>query len=208
MSLFARKNRRVTGKKSQSQIDAAKRLADFTDKYLSSAVNPMSVLPPLTPYNQLRHELDLDLPTDKALGHTMYVAGVKPEQYIWCEMCCAYSGQRVQNLDKHCRGYKSRTQPIQRLNHSCNPTNNRPLATQKRRMTVRDAGLKHGWDLQGSPDATENLYANLTMSTGEVESCIDRHLFDGLGHSGSPSTSHYVITSEGENPLDHELTLW
>ena len=137
----------------------------------------------------------------------MYVAGVKPDQYIWCEMCGAYSGQRVQDLDKACRGYKARTQPIQRLNQSHNPRNNQPLDIQKRRMTVRDAGLRQGWDLQGSPDATENLYANLTTGAGERVSCIDNHLFDGLGDLRSPLTSHYVITSEEENPLDHELTL-
>ena len=74
-------------------------------------------------------------------------------------------------------------------------------------MTVRDVGLKHGWDLQGSPDAIENLYANMTSSTGEFESCIDSHLFDALESFGSPSTSHYAITSEEENPFEHDMHL-
>ena len=123
-------------------------------------------------------------------------------------MCGAYSGQRVQNLDKYCKGYKPRTQPIQRLNLSRNPTNNLPLLTNKRRMTVRDVGLKHGWDLQGSPDATENLYARPTMRTDDSLHAIDRQLYAELEHISSPSPSHFVLTSdEEENPFEHDMTL-
>ena len=75
-------------------------------------------------------------------------------------------------------------------------------------MTVRDAGLRQGWDLQGSPDATENLYANLATCAGETVSCIDNHLFDGLGDLGSLSPSHFVLTTdEEENPFGHAMYL-
>ena len=163
----------------------------------------------VTPYKQMRHELDLDLPANKALGHTMYVAGVRPEQYIWCELCGAYSGQRVQNLDKSCRGYKPRTQAVQRLNMSCNPTNNRPLAISKRRMTVRDVGMKHGWDLQGSPLATENLYASQMLRTDNDLHSADRQLYARVTQEDTPSTHHFIIASDEEenDPFGHGMCL-
>ena len=129
----------------------------------------------------------------------MFVAGVKPAQYLWCEMRGAYSGQRVQLFDKQCKGYKPRAQPIQKLNLSRNPKTNRPLDTQKRRMTVRDAGLTQGWDLQGSPDATSNLYASvakLAVSYGATSvdidaSCLDEHLMAGMGDLSPPFLLSY-----------------
>ena len=196
----------ITGKKSQAQIEAANRLAEYTDTFAILPANP--VTPSLTPCTQIRHELDLDLLATKALGHTMYVAGVKPDQYIWCEMCGAYSGQRVQNLDKMCKCYKARTQPIQRLNQSHNPRNNQPLDIQKRRMTVRDVGLRQGWDLQGSPDATENLYARPTVCIDSDLHNIDRHLYAGSAQTSSPSTPHFMIASdEDDNPFGHDMYL-
>ena len=98
---------------------------------------------------------------------------------------------------------------MQRLNMSCNPTNNRPLATKKRRMTVRDVGLKHGWDLQGSPLATENLYAGQTMRTDSDLNIIDRQLYARATQEDIPSTHHFIITSEEEDndPFGHGMCL-
>ena len=90
---------------------------------------------------------------------------------------------------------------MQRLNMSCNPTNNRPLATEKRRMTVRDVGLKHGWDLQGSPLATENLYAGQTMRTDSDLNIIDRQLYARVTQEDIPSTHHFIIASDEDDPL-------
>ena len=65
-------------------------------------------------------------------------------------------------------------------------------------MTVRDVGLKHGWDLQGSPFATENLYASRMMRTDNELHTADRQLYAGVTHEDIPST-HFIITSEEED---------
>ena len=79
--------------------------------------------------------------------------------------------------------------------------NNRMLATKKRRMTVRDIGLKHGWDLQGSPLATENLFANRMMRTDNELRTADRQLYAGVMQEDTPSTHHFIIASDEEDPL-------
>ena len=83
------------------------------------------------------------------------------------------------------------------------------LATKKRRMTVRDISLKHGWDLQGSPLATENLYASRPMRTENELHTADRQLYASVTHEDNPSTHHFIIASDEEenDPFGHGMCL-
>ena len=157
----------------------------------------------------------------------MFVAGTRPNQFLWCQRCCAYSGQRVQLLDQPCRGMKPRTQPFTRLDASLHPITGTPLSTRRRRMTVRDAGLTQGWDLCGSPEDTRNLYASTFghhckgattfghHCTRDDMACshLDELIYDGSYHVPDPSSSStnvamFELTSDvDEDPFGHGVGL-
>ena len=218
----ARKRRRYTTK---TNPDQETRVADFADVFQRAAqVRPgdydnQSDSYPMPSFTKMKHELDIDLPAHKALGHVMYVAGIRPQQFVWCQRCCAYSGQRVQLLDKPCKGNRPRSQPFTRLDSSKHPITCTPLATQKRRMTVRDIGLTHGWDLSGSPEDTRNLYAvaaGIKHSTcsDTANSAVDTLLYEGTYDNPDPSTvgtfasRAYAIASDDDvDPFEHGFEL-
>ena len=82
---------------------------------------------------------------------------------------------------------------------------------------MRDAGLTERWDLQGSPDATRNLYEQVSRSrsTGLDDSgghvVIDCRLLQHSDSNVAPlhtSTSYQVVlTSDEENPFGHDMSL-
>ena len=85
-------------------------------------------------------------------------------------------------------------------------------------MTVRDAGLIQGWDLQGSPEDTRNIYArvvhetNMTLCNSVAVDHIDMALFNEPCDPPDPSSSSVIVrtfdlASEDENPFNHELGL-
>ena len=97
-----------------------------------------------------RHELDANLPQHMALGYRIYISGIRPKTLcIWCEMCCAYSGSRLQKLDMQCEGWATHTRPIKR----CHLISNIALDTSSRRVTVRNICLSHRWGLFGRRSA-------------------------------------------------------
>ena len=49
-------------------------------------------------------EISQPLSQEEAFGHRLYVTGLFPAQYIYCECCNAYTGTRAQNLMKRCKG--------------------------------------------------------------------------------------------------------
>ena len=85
-------------------------------------------------------EITSPLEQEDALGHRLYVAGVVPQQYIYCELCNAYTGVRAQNLMTRCRGQRYRSQAVNRLRKGRHPEDDTDLATQPRRLTRMDVG--------------------------------------------------------------------
>ena len=85
-------------------------------------------------------EYDEPLPTDLALGHHMMTCGLGKEQYFWCELCSAYSGDRVRKLAKECDRTSRNIPFVNKLRESIHPKLGTPLTTTARRMLKADIG--------------------------------------------------------------------
>ena len=112
--------------------------ARYTEKYLASCgrggILGKRLLTWLVP------EAYMPLPQEEALGHTLYVVGLIPQQYIFCELCNAYSGDRAQNLLRCCLGKRYESQAVARLRRGVHPAHATDLMTQPRRLTRCDVG--------------------------------------------------------------------
>ena len=80
-------------------------------------------------------------PSD-AMGHLMYVAGLPPNQYFWCDRCGAHTAKRARNLTKSCPKIMRNPAVAKLLRDGKHPYDDgHPLlSTMPRRLTYRDVG--------------------------------------------------------------------
>ena len=114
----------------------------YLDKF--DVVNPRRTrgtskqLLPISRYN----EFDEPLSTEAALGHLMMTAGLGSEQYFWCNICCAYTGDRVRKLAKECDRVQRVVNVITNLRKDVHPFKGTALTVPARRMLKADVGCK------------------------------------------------------------------
>ena len=97
------------------------------------------------------------LAQEDAYGHKLYVVGLYPLQYVYCERCNAYTGTRAQNLFRKCTGMRYPSRPVNRLREGHHPDTGAMLATLPRRVTRRDAGY-YVWNGNSSPEVTRSIW--------------------------------------------------
>ena len=68
--------------------------------------------------------------------------GLGQEQYFWCDLCCAYSGDRVRKLARPCDRIHRTVNAVNKLRDSLQPLLGTPLATSARRMLKADVGTQ------------------------------------------------------------------
>ena len=93
---------------------------------------------PMSKYN----EYDEPLPTVNASGHFMMTAGLGSEQYFWCNICCAYSGDRVRKLARDCDRIPRTVPAVSNLRKDLHPFKGTTLSVPARRMLKADIGNK------------------------------------------------------------------
>ena len=77
---------------------------------------------------------------------------------------------------------------------------------------MRDAGLSQGWDLQGSPESTRDLYFDAIRGDQSVASSntafavFDARLMQN-NDVVAPLPQFTLHSSSDENPFGHEMTL-
>ena len=78
-----------------------------------------------------------------ALGHLMLTAGFGKEQFFWCNICCAHTGDRVRNLAKDCdRVARITVKVVNSLRKDEHPSMGTMLTVRARRMLKADIGGK------------------------------------------------------------------
>ena len=75
-----------------------------------------------------------------ALGHHMMTCGLGSEQYFWCNLCCAYTGDRVRKLAKECDRVSRTVVAVHKLRESLHPIRGTPMTTKARRLLKVDVG--------------------------------------------------------------------
>ena len=113
---------------------------------------------------------------DEAYGHRLFVTGLKPHQYIYCERCHAYTGVRAQNLMRQCKGAAYPSRAFNRLLEGKHPDTGTMLSTLPRRITRRDVGLDI-WNSDGLPST------NAYCESMDADFASERH-------SGCTATLH------------------
>ena len=114
----------------------------YLDKF--DVVNPRNSgrsskrLLPISKYN----EYDEPLPTVNASGHLMMTAGLGSEQFFWCNICCAYTGDRVRKLARECDRIPRIVNAVTNLRKDLHPFNGTVLSVPARRMLKADVGCK------------------------------------------------------------------
>ena len=93
---------------------------------------------PLATYS----EADEYLPTELAFGHLMMVAGINNDQYFWCNLCSAYTGDRVRKLAKHCDRVQRCVHAVNNLRLGLHPIHGTMLTIPPRRMVKADVGSR------------------------------------------------------------------
>ena len=88
----------------------------------------------------LYSEYDEPLPTDLSLGHHMMTCGLGEEQFFWCNLCCAYSGDRVRKLAKPCDRTIRNVPAVNKLRDGVHPWKGTAMTTRARRMVKADVG--------------------------------------------------------------------
>ena len=115
---------------------------------------------------------------EPAMGHRMYVVGMRPRQYFYCGLCYGYSGNRVQKLAMTCQPAKVVPKSIGNLMTGIHPTDGTPLDTLPRRMSKRDTGFQT-WCGTGNPGATYNAFVlegdETVHPMGYMDSPHDHH---------------------------------
>ena len=107
-------------------------------------------------------EMSEVLPTNASLGHHMMTAGLKPRQFFWCELCSAYTGQRVRKLMHECDRINRSVPAVEALRKGLDPWNSSPLITRPRRLCKRDVGT-HQWSGEGRPDDNAALFSDCAL---------------------------------------------
>ena len=125
----------ISGKRYMSSFDS--RLSSGSSASIASSSARARCLVPLSRYN----EYDEPLPTEAALGHLMMTAGLQGDQYFWCNICSAYTGDRVRKLAKQCDRVTRYVPAVHLLRQDRHPTKGTLLSTPARRVVKADVGL-------------------------------------------------------------------
>ena len=72
----------------------------------------------------------------------MMTAGLGNEQYFWCNICCAYTGDRVRKLARECDRIPRVVNAVTNLRKDVHPFNGTVLSVPARRMLKADIGNK------------------------------------------------------------------
>ena len=111
----------------------------YLDSYASRASlrsQPTKRLLPTATHN----ESDEVLPSDVSLGHVMMTAGFGTDQYFWCNLCGAYTGDRVRKLGKECDRVSRTVHAVTQLRQDRHPVTGTMLNVRARRMLKADVG--------------------------------------------------------------------
>ena len=117
------------------------------------------------------------LSQEDAYGHQLYVTGLLPTQYFYCEKCSAYTGMRAQNLMKPCTGYRYPSRAVNRLREGKHPITGVHLETLPRRVTRRDVGndLWCGDPLPAPSMHYESVDSDHNATSSACDDCIAWH---------------------------------
>ena len=118
--------RTIVGSRYNECFDKTVSSSDILGKRLITSVSP---------------EISQPLSQDEAMGHRLFVVGLVPRQFIYCECCHAYTGVRAQNLLRKCKGATYPSRAVRRLSEGVHPDDGTPLCTLPRRLTRLDVGL-------------------------------------------------------------------
>ena len=119
----------------------------------------------------------------------MMTAGLKPRQFFWCELCSAYTGQRVRKLMHDCDRVNRSVPAVDALRKGNNPYVGSPLLTKPCQLCKHVLGPQ-SWSGEGRPDDS-------------IQVCTDSATFSVAGDD-SPCAVMSVLTSqhaEKEDPL-------
>ena len=75
------------------------------------------------------------------MGHLMMTSGMGT-QYFWCNICCAYTGDRVRKLARECDRIPRVVNAVTNLRKDVHPFNGTVLSVPARRMLKADVGCK------------------------------------------------------------------
>ena len=114
---------------------------------------------------------------DETCGHRLFVTGLKPDQYFYCERCLAYTGVRAQNLMKQCKGASYPSRACKRLQEGRHPDTGMMLSTLPRRLTRKDVGLDM-WNSDDLPSASAHCESVDTDHAGNSHRDDNTALFE------------------------------
>ena len=125
-------------------------------------------------------ERDCWLKPHESLGHALWTAGLGKQQYFWCQMCSAYTGERARKLTRQCDKKKRYVQQVQRLTAGNHPTTKVTLDTRPRRLTREDVG--------------DAIWSTIELNAEVSSTCVDvggsdniiSHPLPDLHHFGDP----------------------
>ena len=81
------------------------------------------------------------LPAEAALGHVVMTAGLGKDQFFWCELCSAYTGEMARKLTKCCdRGIRNVPAVIELFASSRQPKYGTDLTARARLLVKLDVG--------------------------------------------------------------------
>ena len=144
------------------------------------------------------------LSQEDAMGHRLYIAGLHPNQYIWCEACNSYTGVRAQKLLRTCTRVRHPSQAISRLRCGNNPDDGTPLATLPRRVTRRDVGTDVWCGTNDGASISQDDPDCVSDSMGTLEhACVDHSRVMCHSNMTHPSSVHHWVDAyEEDDPLD------
>lgn len=102
------------------------------------------------------------LSSDHAMGHIMMTAGIGSNQFYWCNLWCAYTGERARKLSKYCDRVPRKVDVVNRLRDGLHPKTVAMLNTRPRRLLVADVGTRLG-DLCGPPCSAEEMTCDASL---------------------------------------------
>ena len=81
------------------------------------------------------------LPSSAAMGHIMMTVGIGDNQFFWCDLCSAYTGERARKLARPCDRRPRDVPVVQKLRLGIHPHDGTQLAVRPRRMLIGDVGI-------------------------------------------------------------------
>ena len=105
---------------------------------------------------QCHNEASELLLADAALGHIVMTAGLGDDQFYWCNLCYAYTGERARKLTMTCDKRIRHVPVVERLRLGKHRQKGTDLVVRPRRLLKSDVGDQLIC-LEGSPDANAVL---------------------------------------------------